>query len=344
MREKVKSRADSELALRETGEVVPGLVSVIVPIFNRKAMLRDAIACVDAQTYRPIELILVDDGSTDGTAALCDEIASGRPGEVRAFHQSNGGPGLAREAGRRLARGQYIQYLDSDDWLHPRKLERQVATLEANSDAGVCYCITCETGDAVPGERQVTMRTAERLDTIFPAFLMGRLWQTVTPLWRRSASDRIGPWTDLRVEEDLEYDARAGGLGIRPVWCPETLAEHRHHAGPRAGTGDVCDAAKMKDRAASHRLVLAHARAAGVDERLDEMQHYSRELLFLGRQCASLGLAGEATALVRLGRDAAGRGLRSRPGTLAFLAVAHVFGWTTAGRLSSVVDRIRRRY
>jgi len=106
----------------------PGLVTTIIPVYNRAAMLREAVASVLAQTYRPVEVIVVDDGSTDETAGVADELAGD---EVRVIHQPNGGPGTAREAGRRAARGEFIQHLDSDDLLLPHKFALQVAGLVA---------------------------------------------------------------------------------------------------------------------------------------------------------------------------------------------------------------------
>src|SRR5207244_2098618 len=118
-----------------------GLVTTIIPVYNRAPMLREAVASVIAQTYRPIEIVIVDDGSTDETPAAISELVSTHP-EVRATRRANGGPGLARETGRQLARGEFIQYLDSDDLLLPRKFEWQVAALRRSSECGVAYGIT----------------------------------------------------------------------------------------------------------------------------------------------------------------------------------------------------------
>src|SRR5438128_7526719 len=101
----------------------PALVTTIIPVFNRPSMLREAVASVVAQTYRPIEIIIVDDGSTDETARAVDDLGEQNPNEILVVHQDNTGPGLAREAGLQLATGEFIQYLDSDDVLLPRKLE-----------------------------------------------------------------------------------------------------------------------------------------------------------------------------------------------------------------------------
>src|SRR5205814_5528871 len=89
------------------GTSVAGLVSTIIPVHNRAGLLREAVASVLAQTYRPIEIIIVDDGSTDDTARIADALAAESPGVVRAVHQANAGQGPAREAGRRLATGEF---------------------------------------------------------------------------------------------------------------------------------------------------------------------------------------------------------------------------------------------
>src|SRR5438094_204673 len=102
----------------------PAVVTTIIPVHNRPLMLREAVASVVAQAYRPIEIIIVDDGSTDDTARVADELANDF---TRVIHQANAGPGAAREAGRLVARGEFIQHLDSDDLLLQRKFELQVA-------------------------------------------------------------------------------------------------------------------------------------------------------------------------------------------------------------------------
>ncbi len=326
----------------EDREIVPGLVSVVVPVFNRERMLLEAVSCVEAQTYRHVELILVDDGSTDGSGALCDRLAAARPATCRAIHQPNAGPGGAREAGRRTARGEYIQYLDSDDWLEPRKLEAQVATLEGEPWAGVCYCRTLERQVGSPSSEQPTLRTGDRLESIFPAFLAGRLWQTVTPLWRRTACDRIGAWANLRVEEDMEYDARAGAEGVRPVWCPEWLAEHRHHEGPRASGGGTLDPAKLADRARAHALVYRHSLRAGVDANVPEMQRYARELFLLARQCGAAGLPEESRRLFALAREASGPERAKGLDFKVYRMAASVLGWALVGGLACRADGLRR--
>jgi hypothetical protein len=319
--------------------VTPGLVSTIIPVYNRPALLREAVACVLAQTYRPVEVVVVDDGSTDDTPAVCRELVARHPEVVRWARQENAGPGRAREAGRQMARGEFVQYLDSDDWLHPLKFERQVAALRERPECGVAYCLTRE---ARAGERPVdqpSVRTGQRLETLFPWLLSGRCWQTVTPLFRRGVCDRVGPWTDLRQEEDWEYDARVGALGTRLVWCPQFLADFRHHAGPRAGGDSLRDPRKMAWRARAHTLIYHHALGAGVPCEDPHMQRYARELFLLARQCGAAGLGAEARDLFLLAREASGPARGRGADFRLYRLAGGLIGWCAAGRLACWADR-----
>lgn len=322
---------------------VEGLVSVIVPTFNRATMLSSVVESVAAQTYRPLELIIVNDGSTDATGRVSEELAAMHEGLISVVHRENGGAGGARETGRQVARGEFIQYLDSDDWIAPRKIERQVAAFRANPDADLCYCRTQELIEGRAegcGTRPVS---DEVLTSIFPQFLSGRLWHTIAPLYRASLTDRMGPWTDLRQEEDLEYDARAGAVGARLIYVPETLAEHRHHFGFRAGGGSTQDTERMRCRFESHRLVLGHARNAGVTFSNPHMQSYARELFHLARLCGAVGLAREARELFDLAREASGPDRSRALDFRAYRMLAAVAGWRAVGKVSCLFDSVRAR-
>ena len=111
-------------------EYVPGLVSVIIPTYNRAELLVEAMDSVWAQTYRPIELIVVDDGSTDKTREVVQEwrkkCEADHQFALRYFHQANKGAPAARNLGLIESRGEFIQILDSDDYLHPLRLQRML--------------------------------------------------------------------------------------------------------------------------------------------------------------------------------------------------------------------------
>ena len=114
-------------------------VSIILPTYNRVGSVQAAIHSVLAQTYIDYELIVVDDGSTDETASHVREIAD--PRLIYVLHPQNKGAAAARNTGMRMARGDYIAFLDSDDTWHPQKLEVQVEFLK-NSPDQVGGCVT----------------------------------------------------------------------------------------------------------------------------------------------------------------------------------------------------------
>jgi glycosyltransferase involved in cell wall biosynthesis len=114
----------------------PPTVSVVIPAYNAAWCVRKAIDSVLAQDYRGFELIVVNDGSTDDTAA----VLAGYGEAIRVIDQPNGGMSNARNAGIRAARGEFIAFLDSDDWWLPGKLGRQVELLRSRPELGFCSC------------------------------------------------------------------------------------------------------------------------------------------------------------------------------------------------------------
>jgi glycosyltransferase involved in cell wall biosynthesis len=113
----------------------PGLVSVVVPTYNRAYIIAQAINSVLAQTYRDIEIIVVDDGSTDATSEVISKFGP----KVRFFRQRNAGVSAARNLGLRAARGEFVALLDSDDAWLPWKIEAQVAVLRAFPEVGMVW-------------------------------------------------------------------------------------------------------------------------------------------------------------------------------------------------------------
>jgi glycosyltransferase involved in cell wall biosynthesis len=311
------------------------LVSTIIPVFNRAELLGEAVGSVLAQTYRPIEIIIVDDGSTDATPAAAAELAE-RHAEVRLIRRPNGGPGAARESGRLAARGEFIQYLDSDDLLLPAKFELQVAALRAHAEAGAAYGIT-RYRDREGREILCDWKAANQVvQTIFPSFLKARWWETVSPLFRRSVTDAAGAWTTLRLEEDWEYDARIGALGIKLVFIDAVVAEHRDQSAERLSRGSAHDPARLADRARAHELIADHARRAGVPPAAPEFQHFSRDLFHLARQCAAAGLVEEARKLIELAR-----GIADSTDLRIYSSISNLLGWRTAARMAEALERIR---
>lgn len=294
-------------------------------------MLRDAVASVLAQSHRPIEILIVNDGSTDDTGSVADALAREHPSIVRAVHIANGGPGVAREAGRQLAQGDFIQHLDSDDVLLPRKFELQVAALREVPECGAAYGWTRFRHPDGRVEPAPWKRTGERIDTMFPAMLVSRWWDTPNPLYRASVIATAGPWTDLRIEEDWEYDCRIAAQGVRLAYVPEWVCEVRRHDDHASGQATV---AALRDRARAHLLMDEHAR--GIPDESPEKQFFARDLFHLARQCGAAGLPVEAGMLLRAARSISpSRDMR------IYSLLSGIFGWRAAGRAAALVDRLR---
>jgi glycosyltransferase involved in cell wall biosynthesis len=322
--------------------MIDGLVSVIIPVYNRAGMLREAVESAISQTYRPIELIIVDDGSTDDTAQVADELTAQNPQVIRAIHQSNTGPGLAREAGRLSACGEFIQYLDSDDLLLPGKFEKQTAGLRAHPECGVSYGKTryCHGDGRV--EADAWKGSGYPVEKMFPSFLLSRWWDTPTPLYRSSICAQAGPWTDLKLEEDWEYDCRIASLGTRLFYCDEFVASVRDHSDHRLCRGDALDPDRLRERARAHKLILSHAIRARIDHDSPELRHFARELFLLSRQCGAAGLESESKELFSLSREASTNERRRGIDFRAYGFLASILGWRRLGRLACYSDTFRK--
>lgn len=105
------------------------LISIIVPVYNTEEYLPRCVESLRSQTYPQMEFLLVDDGSTDGTGALCDGLAKKDP-RIRVFHKENGGSSSARNMGLAEARGEYLGFVDSDDYVEPDMYEKLYAAIE----------------------------------------------------------------------------------------------------------------------------------------------------------------------------------------------------------------------
>ncbi|MBR2339971.1 MAG: glycosyltransferase [Clostridia bacterium] len=114
------------------------LISVIVPVYNVEKYLRKCVDSIIAQTYKNLEIILVDDGSPDNCGAICDEYEE-KDGRIKVIHKENGGLSSARNAGLDIASGEYIGFIDSDDFISPRMYERLYDAIK-RAGADLCKC------------------------------------------------------------------------------------------------------------------------------------------------------------------------------------------------------------
>jgi GT2 family glycosyltransferase len=210
-------------------------VSVVLPCFNARAWIREAVESVFAQEWVDVEVVIVDDGSTDGSG---DVAAQAFP-SVRVVRVENGGPSRARNLGTRLSRGAFIQYLDADDVLAAGKLHAQVAALSATG-GDVAYGDWWELRRGPDGAYWKDRRIARRLEGEPAIALLSDFWcPPAAYLFRRDIVDRVGGWDDEQhVVEDVRFLLRCVQHGAAFVYCEGEAASYRVHADGSQSTRD----------------------------------------------------------------------------------------------------------
>ena len=192
-----------------------GLVSVVMAAFEEEAFIGEALESVLAQSYRPVEVIVVDDGSGDRTAEIA--AAAG----VRVLRQAHLGPAAARNAGLAVAEGEYWTIFDADDVMPPERLECQVAHLQRHPELGIVLGLT--EAFVTPGEPRPVHFNPAWDNGPFPG-------HPGTTLARRQVLDRVGPFNeDLQLGEDADWQARAKDAGIRAGQIDDLCLRYRIH-------------------------------------------------------------------------------------------------------------------
>lgn len=148
-------------------------VSVIVPVYNAERYLERCVNSIFAQTSTDYELILVDDGSTDGSGKMCDDYAQSNP-QVCVIHQTNQGVSAARQKGLDAANGPYVIFADPDDWVEPTMLE-ELLEVAINKDADVVVCDFWINSSEVTGDRKYQNPRVLSSDSLLRQLISGRL-------------------------------------------------------------------------------------------------------------------------------------------------------------------------
>jgi glycosyltransferase involved in cell wall biosynthesis len=196
------------------------LVSVIIPVYNYDRYLGEAIESVLSQTYRRLEVIVVDDGSTDQSG----EVARRFDGMgVRYCHQDHAGIGPARNSGVELAQGEFIAFLDADDRWPEEKTERQLRAFESDPALEMCFGQAVQLQNGLEWEAAVKEKKLPAAGLV-PGMVPG------TMLIKRAAFFRVGKFQgDWKVGEFIDWYARAVELQIRSVVLPELFLWRRIH-------------------------------------------------------------------------------------------------------------------
>lgn len=188
------------------------LISVILPVYNGEKFLAEAIQNIKQQNYQPLEIIVVDDGSTDGTAKIAAQFHD----EVYYVYQSNQGAAAARNKGLEVACGNVIAFLDVDDLWIQNKLKLQLSHLYHNLSEVVLGRVQVDTLENEPAFKANT-------DSML-AFVVG------CGLFRKSAFEKVGYFdVSLQYGEDIDWFLRAREKNIRIAVLPQATLLHRKH-------------------------------------------------------------------------------------------------------------------
>lgn len=197
----------------------PPLISCIVPAYNSKRYLREALESIRGQFYRPLEIIVADDGSTDGTASVVADYGK----QIRFLQQPTTGPPATRNLGLREAQGEFVAFLDADDLWHPEKLARQMARFQARPDLDLC--VAHMQNFWIPELHDEAARFQDhRRGQSMPGYYTGTL------LARRTLFDTVGPFnTTLWHGDATDWFLRVAESGAVIELLSDVLTYHRMH-------------------------------------------------------------------------------------------------------------------
>lgn len=238
-----------------------GLVSVIIPTYNRAAFLSKLFNNLYDLTYRPIEIIIVDDGSSDATPSIVKNELFPQyyhtDFQTHYYRQKNKGASSARNSGLFHSKGEFIQFLDSDDRLLPQKLSVQVKYLRNHPDIHYVYCNTVQIGstgkfNAIIGKPMDKEKVAMNIAL--------HHWHTTGPLYRRSVCRKAGPWDEaLKASQDWDYAARVKAVSQKGIHLPELLSEYIIHTGEQIIKNDSISKIVSRNKAIQNVIEMIKA-------------------------------------------------------------------------------------
>jgi glycosyltransferase involved in cell wall biosynthesis len=256
--------------INETG--TKGLVSVITATYNRAQWLAETVQSVYAQTYRPIELLIVDDGSTDATPELVEgwqrKCAKDNSFNLRYLPQKNQGAPLARNLGLIESHGEFIQFLDSDDLLAPSKIAAQVQHLSACENKSVMYGQWRFFKNLQDYIEIYDVHSKGDEENALGNWLGGWFVPPHSLLWQRKDVAQIGPWDEsLAADQDGDFAMRFLLDGGKLVFCPSAWVYYRFHETPDSSIGAGSSSKAFESRYRVTRRIEENLTAEGVLEK-----------------------------------------------------------------------------
>ena len=207
-------------------------VSIIVPAFNQAHFLRKCIDSALTQTFNDLEVIVVDDGSTDDTPRVAGEFDT--YDNFKYLRQDNMGCGTARNRGMNESAGEYLCFLDSDDFYHPEKVALQASILDESPDIDFVYCdiVTVDENGRESGQAFSVGESRKVLSgNIFCSLFLGGYFPPHTVMVRRAVLEKFGPFdTSFGGHSDYELWLRLAAEGCRAYYLDRKLAFYRVHS------------------------------------------------------------------------------------------------------------------
>lgn len=247
-------------------------ISVVMPCYNAAPFVVEAVECVMGQSHGNVELIIVYDGSTDGSKAILQALAESHPQRIVLLHQDRRGPYPARNLGLKHAKGDLVSFLDADDYLSQDCLEKLAGALERQA-ADLAYCGWQNFGEGAPGSQPYVPPDYATMDTA-AEFLRSCPWPIHAALVRREAVEAIGGFSE-RCFSSMDYDfwLRLYAHTQRIVRVPEVMAFYRWHGGGQISKTrwkQVLDALQVRrDFIAQHPERVSHLSQAKLSELSD---------------------------------------------------------------------------
>lgn len=324
------------------------LVSIIVPAYNASPWIEATLACALAQSHPACEILVIDDGSADDTVSRVGMIAAQHPERIRIETQLNAGASAARNHALRLARGDFIQFLDADDLLSPRKIELQLALLATHPANMLATCRWGRFEDDPTAARFVdaqVWRDFEPLDWMALHCGTASMMHPAAWLVPRTVIDAAGPWNEsLSLNDDGEYFARIVLASAGLAFCDDDEAVTYYRSGIVTSLSQRRSPRAINSLRRSIELVSAHVTSFASDRGEPIADPSSPLSIALGNYWQRLAYdlypddpAGSRAALDQV-RRLGGSALRPELGG-RLQVVARLLGWRVAYRLRHWLNR-----
>jgi glycosyltransferase involved in cell wall biosynthesis len=195
------------------------LVSVIIPVYNSELYLEESIRSVLAQTYQPLEILIINDGSTDGSESVARKFAK----QTIYLYQSNQGAAAARNQGIKKSSGEFLAFLDADDLWESDKIAKQMDILEQEADLDMVFGNVFQF--ISEDTKSVSRTRLDEADQILPGYVPG------TILIRKKAFLKVGLFSIAwKIGEFIDWYLKAMETGLNPVMLPDIVMRRRIHS------------------------------------------------------------------------------------------------------------------